>query len=52
VKTNLSLLFVIATIFTAGLSFNNFANAASMDENTQCKEGMKLVYRINADKYA
>jgi len=52
VKTNLSLLFVISTIFTAGLSFNNFANAASMDENTQCKEGMELVYRINADKYA
>jgi len=43
---------MIATIFTLGLSFNNFANAASMDEKTRCNEGFELVYRVNADKYA
>ncbi len=46
------IIFVIATIFTLGLSFNNFANAASMDEKTRCSEGFELVYRVNADKYA
>jgi len=46
------IIFVIATIFTLGLSFNNFANAASIDEKTRCNEGFELVYRINADKYA
>jgi len=46
------IIFVTATIFTLGLSFNNFANAASMDEKTRCNEGLELVYRINADKFA
>jgi len=46
------IIFVIATVITIGLSSNNFANAISIDAETQCKEGHVLVYRINAEKYA
>jgi len=53
-KTHLPVLFVIffTFVFITSLSSNNFAEAASLNVETQCREGHVLVYRINADKYA
>ena len=46
------IVFVIATLFISGISSNHFAEAASINVETQCREGHVLVYRVNADKYA
>jgi len=46
------IIFVIATLFSLGLSSNNFADAKSVHSETQCREGFALVYRLNADKHA
>jgi len=51
-KKALTIIFVIGTLFSLGLSYNYFANANLDDAETQCREGLVLVFRINSNNFA